>query len=334
MNLNSLLQVFRSKRPSTPSLPVGKRVRIAVIGAGRMGTYHVGHLAKIPQAELVGIVDADSERGQKLAKKYKTTAYKDPAEIIGLAQAAVIATPTATHITVGQQLLSQGIHCLIEKPMASTVEQADTLIRIAAEKKVILQAGHIERFNPAVMEAVQHIHDPQFIEVNRLGSYDPRVNDVGVIMDLMIHDLDIVLFLVGEPVTRVEAFGAKVLSNHEDIAKVRLHFANGCIADLSASRISIEKYRKIRVFQKDAYLSLDYAASDIKIYRKKTAVVKSLLDIERFNPPLEHQDPLSAELKHFLMCILENKQPFVTGHHGRAAIALAQDVLANLKVHA
>ena len=329
MTLTSLLQGFRSK----PAPADGKRVRIAVVGAGRMGGYHAAHLAKLANAELVGIVDADSGRAQALAKKLKVAAFNSPAEIIGHVDAAVIATPTSTPGAVGERLLQEGIHCLIEKPLASTLEQAQSLIRIAQEKNRILQVGHIERFNPAVMEAVKYIRAPQFIEVNRLGPYDPRVADIGVIMDLMIHDLDIVLFLVGEPVTRVEAFGAKVLSNHEDIAKVRLHFANGCIADLSASRVSLEKYRRIRVFQKDAYLSLDYAGSQLKIYRKKSVVVKSLLDIERISPTFKKQDPLAAELRHFLDCILEEREPLVSGRHGHDAIALAQTVLANLKIH-
>jgi predicted dehydrogenase len=330
MTLTSLLQAFRFK----PS-PVygGKRVRVAVIGAGRMGGYHAAHLAKLPTADFVGIVDADPARAQALASKYKVAAFKSPSEIIGHVEAAIVATPTSTHGSVGERLLQEGIHCLIEKPLASTLDQALTLIRLAQDNKRILQVGHIERFNPAVMEAVKYIREPQFIEVNRLGPYDPRVADIGVIMDLMIHDLDIVLFLVGEPVTRVEAFGAKVLSNHEDIAKVRLHFANGCIADLSASRVSLEKYRRIRVFQKDAYLSLDYAASQLKIYRKKSTIVKSLLDIQRISPKLKKHDPLAAELKHFLDCILENREPLVSGRHGHDAIALAQTVLANLKVH-
>ena len=166
---------------------------------------------------------------------------------------------------------------------------------MAAAKRCILQVGHIERFNPAVIEAARHIDHPQFIEVNRLGPYDPRVADVGVVLDLMIHDLDIVLFLVGEQVTRVEAFGARVLSNHEDIAKVRLHFAGGCVADFSASRISLKKYRRIRIFQKNAYLSLDYAAPQLKVYRKKSDVVKSLSDITILTrPKLSKKDPLSA----------------------------------------
>jgi len=233
MPLNSLLQAFkfRDKKPALSPL------RMAVIGAGRMGQFHLKHLSKNPSVTLSGIVDSSAERRESLARKYKTTALADPSALIGQIDAAIIATPTSTHRSIGGPLLSAGISCLIEKPLASTLEDAEALISAATASGAILQVGHIERFNPAVMEAARHISHPQFIEVNRLGPYDPRVAEVGVILDLMIHDLDIVLFLVGENVTRVEAFGAKVLSNHEDIAKVRLHFAGGCIADLSASRI-------------------------------------------------------------------------------------------------
>jgi len=196
-----------------------------------------------------------------------------------------------------------------------------------------VQVGHIERFNPAVLEAAHHIQAPQFIEVNRLGPYDPRVAHIGVVMDLMIHDLDIVLFLVGRPVTRLEAFGAKVLSSHEDIAKVRLHFEGGCIADLSASRISLKKYRRIRIFQKNAYLSLDYAAPQLKVYRKKSEAVKSLSDIQILTPKLSKIDPPALELEHFLRCFREGKTPLVSGEHGRDALQLAREVLANLKIH-
>lgn len=332
MTLISRLLGSRSKAAAA-ARPDGKRVRVAVLGAGRMGGYHAAHLATLATAEFVGIVDADIQRARTLARKFKVAAFESPAQLIGHVEAAVIATPTATHGAIGERLLQEGIHCLIEKPLAATLDQAQTLIQIAREKKLVLQVGHIERFNPAVMEAVKHIRQPQFIEVNRLGPYDPRVADIGVIMDLMIHDLDIVQFLVGEPVTRVEAFGARVLSKHEDIAKVRLHFAGGCIADLSASRVSLEKYRRIRIFQPEAYLSLDYAASQLKIYRKKSEVVKSLLDIERIAPRLKKHDPLAAELQHFLDCILDEKDPLVSGQHGHDAIALAQEVLAQLKVH-
>jgi len=305
-----------------------------VIGAGRMGQFHLKHLSKNRSVILSGIVDASVERRESLAKKYKTTAFADPSGLTGQIDAAILATPTPTHRAIGTPLLAAGISCLIEKPLASTLDDAEALIRAATASGATLQVGHIERFNPAVIEAARHIDNPQFIEVNRLGPYDPRVAEVGVVLDLMIHDLDIVLFLVGQNVTRVEAFGAKVLSNHEDIAKVRLHFAGGCIADLSASRVSLKKYRRIRIFQKNAYLSLDYAAPQLQVYRKKSDVVKSLSDISILRPKLSKQDPLALEQDHFIQCVLEKRKPIVAGEHGRDALRLAQDVLSQLKIYA
>jgi predicted dehydrogenase len=299
-----------------------------------MGSYHAKHLSRNPYAELVGIVDAAASRSQASARAARTQAFTDLSQVIGTIDAAVIATPTPTHHAIGKTLLEAGVSCLIEKPLAAHLHEAEELIELAKKKGKVLQVGHIERFNPAVTEAAKHIRAPQFIEVNRLGPYDPRVADIGVVLDLMIHDLDIVQFLVGEPVVRVEAFGAKVLSNHEDIAKVRLHFANGCIADLSASRVSLTRYRRIRIFQKDAYLSLDYAAPALKVYRKKNPVVKSLRDIQVLNPKLPKQDALALEIDHFLTCVREGKDPLVTGVHGRDALQLAGEVLRNLKVHA
>ena len=299
-----------------------------------MGGYHAAHLAKIPQADLVAICDTDTALSASLARKLRTRSMPEAAELLGHVDAVVIATPTASHFALGRLFLDAGVSCLIEKPLTSSIEDAEALIQLAEAKKAVLQVGHVERFNPAVMEAAGFIERPRFIEVNRLGPYDPRVAGIGVVMDLMIHDLDIVLFLVGEPVVRLEAFGARVLSAHEDIAKVRLHFANGCIADLSASRISLQKYRRIRIFQSDSYLSLDYAAPQLKVYRKKSAIVKSLSDIQIVTPKLAKGDPLAMELSHFLACIREKKTPLVSGRHGRDALALARDVLQQLKVQA
>ena len=330
MPLSSLLQAFARKR----GVPAAEGIRVAVIGAGRMGERHVRKLARNPHARLFAVVDPDLARAERLAKRHGARAFQSPDALIGHVEAVVIATPTPSHAALGRQFLNAGISCLIEKPIASTVEEAEMLTRLAAERRAILQVGHIERFNAAVIEAARYIHDPQFIEVNRLGPYDPRVADIGVVMDLMIHDLDMVLFLVGEPAARVEAFCAKVLSNHEDIAKVRIHFKSGCIADLSASRVSLKKYRHIRIFQKDAYLSLDYAAPRLTVYQKKNPVVKKLSDVRILRPKLAKQDPLSLELDHFLRCVRERKEPFVTGRHGRDALHLAREVLANLRVHA
>jgi predicted dehydrogenase len=330
MPLESLLRAFQSKERNPPF----SRLRVAVIGAGRMGQFHLKHLSRNPAASVAGVVDSHSDRARALAKKYKTVACTKPSELLGSIDAAIIATPTPTHFEIGRQLLRAGVSCLIEKPLASTLEEAEALIQLATSQKSVLQVGHIERFNPAVIAAAQHIDHPQFIEVNRLGPYDPRVAEVGVVLDLMIHDLDIVLFLVNEPVVRVEAFGAKVLSDHEDIAKVRIHFAGGCIADLSASRVSLKKYRRIRIFQKNAYLSLDYAAPELKVYKKKRDVVKNLSDIQILSPKLSKQDPLALEVDHFLQCVRDKRTPLVAGEHGRDALKLAQEVLQKLKVYA
>jgi len=329
MPLNSLFQAFKSKTPAP-----AHRTRVAVIGAGRMGQFHIKALSRMASTELVAIADVSGDRIDALARKHRVQAVVDLKTLLPTIDAAIIAAPTPAHHTIGKTLLQAGISCLIEKPFTETLEQAEELIDLAKKKNCVLQVGHIERFNPAVIEAARHIQEPQFIEVNRLGPYDPRVAHIGVVMDLMIHDLDIVLFLVGRPITRVEAFGAKVLSAHEDIAKVRLHFEGGCIADLSASRISLKKYRRIRIFQKNAYLSLDYAASKLQVYRKKKDIVTSLTDISILSPKLSKKDPLTLELEHYIQCVEEKRKPLVAGEHGRDALRLAQDVLRQLKIHA
>ncbi|MBD3272155.1 MAG: gfo/Idh/MocA family oxidoreductase, partial [Elusimicrobia bacterium] len=223
-----------------------------------------------------------------------------------------------------------GIHCLVEKPLTDTREQAEDLVAIANEKKLILQVGHVERFNPAIIKAQEYVDRPAFIEVYRLGPFDPRTRHIGVIMDLMIHDIDIILSLVRSPVTKLEGYGARILSSHEDIAKVRLRFNNGCVADLSASRISLQRYRKIRIFQPASYISLDYIKPSLKIYRKKRPSIESLSDLEIIKPRLKKQEPLVNEIEHFIACIKSGKKPKVTGEHGRDALELAIEIFNNL----
>lgn len=247
-------------------------------------------------------------------------------------EAAVISVPTPFHHAIAKDLLNSGIHCLVEKPFTSTVEEAQELISIARDKDLVLQVGHIERFNPAVVAARPFIKNPKFIEVNRLGPYDPRTSHIGVVLDLMIHDLDILLDLVQDKVVGLESFGAKILSQHEDIVKARLKFSKGCVADVSASRISLERYRKIRIFQDDSYISVDYAGKSLKIYKKKTETVKSLTDIEVIKPKLKDAEPLFFELSHFLACVAEGKRPLVTGEHGRDALELAFEILKSMKL--
>jgi predicted dehydrogenase len=213
------------------------------------------------------------------------------------------------------------------------VEQAEEVIGLAREKDLVLQVGHIERFNPAVVEMARQARDPLFIEASRLGPYDPRVAHVSVVLDLMIHDLDIVLALAQDKVVRLDAVGGRVLSAQEDIVKATLFFSRGCRADISASRVSLKKFRKIRVFQRDAYMSLDYSERSLKIYRKKREPIKSLLDVAVQRPRLEKKDPLETELRHFLACVKEGKPPLVGGRHGRDALELALEIRRSMQVH-
>lgn len=306
-------------------------IPIGVIGIGRMGQHHARILKELQC--LGGVSDVDEKKGEKTAKSLNTESFTSHKNLFQKVKAAVIAVPTPFHFSVGKECLEQGLHCLIEKPLCEEVSQAEELIRIAQEKNLILQVGHVERFNPAVIAAHEFIKQPKFIEVNRLGPYDPRVSHIGVVLDLMIHDLDIVLYLVNSKVKNLEAFGAKVVTEFEDIAKCRLRFENGCIVDLSASRISLEQYRKIRIFQPDAYLSIDYARKDLKIYRRKSPVVKSFSDIEILKPSLRQEEPLKLELEHFIQCVQEGKTPHVSGEHGRDALELGSEILAQLDLH-
>jgi len=311
--------------------PKLKKINTAIIGAGSLGQHHARILAKHPLSELKAVADSDPKRAQKIAALYNTRAVSNHSEIAGQIEAAVIAVPTPFHYAVAKDLLGLGIHCLVEKPFTSTVEEAQELISIARDRDLVLQVGHVERFNPAVVAARPFIREPRFIEVNRLGPYDPRTSHIGVVLDLMIHDLDILLDLVRDRVVGLEAFGARIFSEHEDIVKARIKFLNGCVADVSASRISLEKYRKIRVFQKDSYISVDYAGKSVKIYKKKTDVVKGFSDIEVIKPKLKDEEPLFFELDHFLTCVSEGKRPLVTGEHGRDAMELAFEILKGLK---
>lgn len=312
----------------TPHAP---RVRVGVVGAGRIGGHHARILSKLPGVELRGVCDTNLWRAQLAAWKANSVAHRDYKDLLGQVDAVVIAVPTPGHFEVGREALSRGVHCLIEKPLASSVEEARQLLALAEEKKVVLQVGHVERFNPAVLEAIKHIRSPRFITVERLGPYDPRTSHIGVVMDLMIHDLDILLTLVGSEVESLEAVGAHVLSDHEDIANVRVRFKTGCIADLTASRISLQKCRKLRVFQAESYISLDYAGTSLKIYSKKSPVIKTLKDVEITSPKLESTEPLKNEHLHWLDCIRHNRKPWPSGERGVEALKLALQISEELE---
>ena len=312
-------------------MSASSKIRVAVVGAGKMGTYHAKLLGKTPDVELVGVCDTNVWKAQLAAWQSNTVAVRDYRDVLGRVDAVVVAVPTPLHHEVGKAVLTAGAHVLIEKPLASTVEEAKELLALSRDKQLVLQVGHIERFNPAVLEAVKHIRDPRYITVERLGPYDPRMSHIGVVMDLMIHDLDILLTLVGSEVESLEALGANLLSGHEDIANVRVRFKTGCVADLTASRISLGKSRKLRAFQKDSYISLDYGGGSLKIYRKKAPVIKSLKDIEILNPKLTSVDPLKNEHNHFLDCIRHNRKPWPSGERGVEALTLALQISEELQ---
>lgn len=307
------------------------KIRVAVVGAGKMGTHHARALSKAEGVELVGVCDTNVWKAQLAAWQSNTVAVRDYKDVLSRVDAVVIAVPTPLHYEVGKAVLEAGAHCLIEKPLAASVDEAKELLALSEEKGLVLQVGHIERFNPAVLEAVQHIRDPRYITVERLGPYDPRMSHIGVVMDLMIHDLDILLTLVGSEVESIEALGANLFAKHEDIANVRVRFKTGCVADLTASRISLTKSRKLRAFQKDSYISLDYGGTALKVYRKKGARIESLKDVEILTPKLSSTDPLRNEHQHFLDCIRHNRKPWPSGERGVEALKLALQISEELE---
>ncbi|HAM34346.1 MAG TPA: hypothetical protein DEB40_09130 [Elusimicrobia bacterium] len=307
------------------------RIKIGVIGAGKIGALHAKVLGKTQGFELCAVCDTNLWRAQFAAWQCNTVPSRDYRDVIAKSDAVIVAVPTPLHREVGLAVLNAGRHCLIEKPIASSVEEAKELLAAAEANKLVLMVGHVERFNPVVLEAIKHIRQPRFITVERLGPYDPRMNHIGVVLDLMIHDLDILLTLVGSPVQSLEAVGAHLLSPHEDIANVRVRFKSGCIADLTASRISLDRCRKLRVFQKDSYISLDYASTALKIYKKRTAVIKSLKDIDILRPKFPKTEPLRNEHEHFLDCIRHNRKPWPSGEHGIEALKLALQISEELE---
>jgi predicted dehydrogenase len=263
------------------------------------------------------VCDVDLPRAQRLARTLRCRAVSDYRDLAGAVEAASLAVPTSLHAPIGRDLLRRGVHLLIEKPIATSLAQADTLIRTAARQRVRLQVGHVERFNAAIRTALAHLNRPRFIEVHRLSPYPFRGTDVSVVLDVMIHDLDLILALVRAPVCRIAAIGVPVLSGSEDIANARVEFGSGCIANLTASRISDETVRRIRVFQEDSYLSIDYQAQTVELARKTNGAIR------RVHLPVNQRPPLQEELAAFVRSIRTGQRPLVSGRDGRAALALA-----------
>ncbi len=297
-----------------------------------MGQHHARVYAEMAGVELVGLYDVDRARAEKLARKHRTGVFDSLQDLAAASDAASVVVPTDLHCEVAGQLMEAGLHLLVEKPIAATTAEAEALVALAGRKGVVLQVGHIERFNPAFnyLEGVAEL--PRFIEAHRLSSYPPsrtglppRGTEVNVVLDLMIHDLEVILHLVRSPVKDVRAVGISVLSPSEDIANVRLRFENGCVANVTASRISPEPMRKIRVFQENTYISLDYRKQAGEIYRKTAD------GIAREKVPIEKGEPLAHELHSFIRCIAAQHQPVVTGEHAAEALKLAVEITRRLR---
>lgn len=312
-----------------------QKIRVGVVGVGHLGQHHARIYASLPQCELVGIVDIDARAAQKIAKQYGGSAFTDYRELFGKVDALSIVVPTVYHHEIAAECLKRKIHLLVEKPITSTVDQAQDLIRLAGENQCILQVGHIERFNMAVMRLKQLVDRPMFIEGHRLGPYDPRVKDVGVVLDLMIHDLDIILQLTNSPVKEVEGTGVGVYGNHEDIANARIHFENGCVANLTASRVTPNRKRKIRIFQPDTYLSIDYIDQEVEIFQRVPIAHPEPgmpnISIVRKKEKIEKKEPLKLELAHFTECVQRGSEPMVRGEHARDALILAVEISEQIR---
>lgn len=301
-------------------------MRAVVIGVGHLGRHHARILASLPGVTLAGVVDTDAERAGQVAAERGTTAYADVGQVAGKIDVAVVAVPTESHARIALGLLESGIHTLVEKPITQTVAEADALIATARSRGVVLAVGHSERFNPAVMAARPYLKDPRFIEVHRLGQLPGRSLDIDVVLDLMIHDLDLILSLVPSEVEGVEAVGVPVLTPRIDIANARLRFANGCIANLTASRISREPVRKIRFFQQDAYVSIDTAAREVEMWRLVPQPMGAPT-IGGGRLEVAGDEALKGELEDFLGAVRDGRAPAVTGQQGRAALALATRIV-------
>ena len=310
----------------------GNAIRVAVVGCGEFGRNHARVYREIERATLAGVFDADGSRAAKIAKEFNTRVFPSLEALQGEVDAASVTVPTVAHSDVGCRLMEQGIDVLVEKPMAADLAQADALVDAAHRNSRILQIGHVERFNPAVLAVEPILNRPLFFEVHRLGVFTPRSLDVDVIYDLMIHDLDILLALVGEPVTEVKAVGIPVLTDKVDIAHARLEFAGGAVANVTASRVSTERVRKVRFFQQHEYISLDYARRDAMRVRVKRPGPEPDFGFEKLDAPAV--EPLRAELEAFLDSVRTRKRPKTDGISGRASLELAVRVMQSIQEHA
>jgi predicted dehydrogenase len=330
-----------------------KKLRLAVVGAGRLGGFHAHKLVGFPNVELLAVVDPDPAARNRLAAECNTTALAGHAPLLGQVDAAVIASPTRLHHAIARDFLEAGTHLLVEKPLAATAGEAEELIRQARSRRLVLQVGHVERFNPALAAAAPHLRKPRYIDAVRTSGFTFRSMDVGVVLDLMIHDIDLVLSLVRAPLVKVEALGLVILGGHEDVANARLEFAGGCVATLSASRVAYEAVRRMQIWSPRAMATIDLATRTTTLVRPSETLLgrgfhpeqlsadeveyfkEHLLDehLPREQKRFEAVDALALELQDFVEAILTPREPRVAGEAGRDAVLVAEQILAEIAAH-
>lgn len=301
------------------------KLRTAVIGAGYFGSHHARKYAALDSADLIAVCDVSEANAIRLARELGCEAVTDHRSLIGRVDAVSVATPTASHFDVARDFMKAGIHVLVEKPLCSSLDQADRLIELASANRVVLQVGHLERFNPAVSALEGKVKRPGYIECQRISPFRGRGTDVNVILDMMIHDIDLVLSLVKSPIQWIDAVGVPVLSNEDDIASARIRFANGCVATFTASRVSWKTHRSLRVFQADAYLVADLNEAKVSIIYKKTNA-SGQPELSQEEKKFDGGDPLKLEVASFVDVIASGEAPKVSGHDGREALAAALQI--------
>ena len=300
-----------------------KKIKCAVVGAGYLGKFHAEKYAMLPDCELVAVVDVDGAVAEQVAGKFTSRAYTDYREVLGKVDAVSVVVPTTCHFAVARDFLAEGSHVLVEKPITVTVEEADNLIALAKAKGAVLQVGHLERFNPAIL-GLEKDEKPLFIESHRLSPFNPRANDVSVVLDLMIHDIDIILALVDSDLVKIDASGTAVLTQGTDIVNARLLFASGCVANVTASRISMKSERKMRMFRPSSYVSVDFQNRVLSKYKTGTKeMFPGIPEIVKEESVFETGDALLEEIRHFVDCIQTQTVPLVNGEAGRRALSTA-----------
>lgn len=309
-----------------------EKMRVGVVGVGYLGKIHARIYGRMAEVELVGVADSDPEAARAVAAECGCEAHTDGRELLGRVDAVSIVVPTSHHLEVARPFLEQGVHMLLEKPIASTLEQGAEIIRLAEASGAVLQIGHLERYNAGVMALAERIERPRFIEAHRIGEFVARATDVDVVTDLMIHDIDIILSLVGSPITRISAMGLPVITSHVDIANARLEFENGCVANVTASRVSHKRLRRIRVFEEHRYEALNFIDQQIETVRTLPPEGgQEWPEITREKVDIEPRQPLDEELADFLRTIREGRKPLVDGATGLEALRVAMEVKESIE---